>query len=168
MSGKTSDAKRPRTRCLFWIGLGKDLNNAITPHWTDNCRTVKMLVLWDFRRLSNTSILNTVPSTQTIGYDAFTRSPTIPFATLGYGYEVAGYPHFEVSEIEGEVQIEVKHSEQFAGLNSVYSDGPYLYNVGLANSYRVETFAVNFTGLFTPLLLQGGLKVAVCQASYFR
>jgi len=79
-------------------------------------------------------------------------------ATLDYGYEVAGYPYFKVSALEGEVQIEVKYSEEFAGLNNAYSDGPFLFTVGLSNSYRTETFSINSPGSFTAFLLQGGQR----------
>jgi hypothetical protein len=76
--------------------------------------------------------------------------------TLDYGYEVAGYPYFEVSDLQVAVQIEVKYSEEFSGLENVNSDGPFLFSVGLSNSYRVETFFINSTGDFTAFLLQGG------------
>lgn len=58
----------------------------------------------------------------------------------------------------GEVQIEVKYSEQFAGLNAPLSDGPYEYASGLSNSFRVETFNLTRKGETASFLLQGGQR----------
>ncbi len=63
-------------------------------------------------------------------------------ATLDYGHEVAGVPIFEVDSVSGKVQIEVKFSEEFAGLDAVYSDGPFPFATALSNTYRVETFEI--------------------------
>ena len=46
----------------------------------------------------------------------------------------------EVESVSVKVQIEVKYSEEFAGLNADFSDGPLVYAAGLSNTYRVETF----------------------------
>jgi hypothetical protein len=91
-------------------------------------------------------------------YTNFTLDSTSSVATLDYGFEVAGYPFFEVLAVNGTVQIEVKYSEPFAGLTQPFSDGPFPYAVGLSNSYRVETFIFNDTGLTTAFLLQGGQR----------
>jgi hypothetical protein len=68
--------------------------------------------------------------------------------TLDYAYEVAGYPYFEVAGYTGKVQIEVKYSEPFAGLNGPYSDGLFVFGIGISNSFRVETFEIHKIGSF--------------------
>lgn len=77
---------------------------------------------------------------------------------MDYGNEVAGYPFFVVSSITGSVQVEVKYSEEFNGLLSNFSDGPFPFNVGLSNTYRVETFEVAHSGPFDSFILQGGQR----------
>lgn len=55
-----------------------------------------------------------------------TLSPSAPVLTLDYGAEVAGFPYFEVTSLGGPAaQIELKYSEQFAGLNLSTGDGPW-------------------------------------------
>ncbi|KAH9215467.1 glycoside hydrolase family 78 protein [Leptodontidium sp. 2 PMI_412] len=88
----------------------------------------------------------------------FQLTPSTPVATLDYGSEVAGYPFFIVSSVTGTVQIEVKYSEEFSGLLANLSDGPLPFNIGLSNSYRVETFQVTKPGSFEAFLLQGGQR----------
>lgn len=86
--------------------------------------------------LGNGAISNLKP------FQAFQLSPLAPMATLDYGHEVAGVPIFEVEYVSGKVQIEVKFSEEFAGLDAVYSDGPFPFATALSNTYRVETFEI--------------------------
>jgi hypothetical protein len=55
-----------------------------------------------------------------------TLNPSAPVLTLDYGAEVAGFPYFEVTSLGGPAaQIEIKYSEQFAGLNLSTGDGPW-------------------------------------------
>jgi hypothetical protein len=89
---------------------------------------------------------------------SFQLIPSLPFATLDYGSEVAGYPIFDVSSMTGKVQIEVKYAEAFQALSSNFSDGPYPFAIGLSNTYRVETFEVTNSGTFEAFLLQGGQR----------
>lgn len=88
----------------------------------------------------------------------FELTPSTPVATLDYGHEVAGYPYYDVEFISGKVQIEVKYSEEFNGLNTNFSDGPFPFAIGLSNTYRVETFELTETGPFQAFLLQGGQR----------
>ncbi|KAE8157657.1 Six-hairpin glycosidase-like protein [Aspergillus tamarii] len=88
----------------------------------------------------------------------FTLSPRSPYATLDYGADVAGFPEFEVQELSGPVQIEVKYSEQFTGLLEPFSDGPSLFVSSLANAFRVETFNITGTGRYSSKLIQGGQR----------
>lgn len=77
---------------------------------------------------------------------------------MDYGQEVAGYPIFDVASLTGHVQIEVKYTEAFDGLRQPFSDGPYPFNVALANTYRVETFNITNTGSIEAYFLQGGQR----------
>ncbi|KAF7891701.1 hypothetical protein EAF00_008003 [Botryotinia globosa] len=88
----------------------------------------------------------------------FELTPSTPVATLDYGHEVAGYPYYDIEFISGKVQIEVKYSEEFQGLITNFSDGPFPFATGLSNTYRVETFELNETGPFQAFLLQGGQR----------
>lgn len=55
-----------------------------------------------------------------------TLKSSAPVLTLDYGAVVAGFPYFEVTSFVGDaVQIELKYSEQFPGLNSATGDGPW-------------------------------------------
>jgi hypothetical protein len=52
-------------------------------------------------------------------------TPSAPVVTLDYGADVAGFPYFEVTSVTGSaVQVELKYSEQFPGLNLDTGDGP--------------------------------------------
>lgn len=79
-----------------------------------------------------------------------------PLATIDYGSEVAGYPFFEIESVEAPVQIEVKYSEPYHGLQNVWSDGPYIFSTGLSNAVRVETFNVTGAGTVKSSLIQAG------------
>ncbi|KAJ5862503.1 hypothetical protein N7455_006571 [Penicillium solitum] len=94
----------------------------------------------------------------TTSYRDFTLTSSSPWAALDYGAEVAGFPSFEISNIPGPTQIEVKYSEQFTGLLEPFSDGPSLFVSSLANSFLVETFNITRTGKFSSELLQGGQR----------
>jgi hypothetical protein len=55
-----------------------------------------------------------------------TLKTSAPVLTLDYGADVAGFPYVEVTSFAGSaVQIELKYSEQFQGLNSATGDGPW-------------------------------------------
>lgn len=91
-------------------------------------------------------------------YRQFRLDASTPFATLDYGFEVAGYPFFEIESITRRLQIEVKYSEDAAGLDQDFSDGPFPFNIALANTYRVETFDIKEPGRIDAFLLQGGQR----------
>ncbi|KXS10019.1 glycoside hydrolase family 78 protein [Gonapodya prolifera JEL478] len=89
----------------------------------------------------------------------FTLDGNNSVATVDYGTEVGGLPWFEISSLSNEgLQIEVKYSETFGALNLEYSDGPYYFVTGLANSFRVETFNVTSTGRLSAFQIQGGQR----------
>ena len=71
--------------------------------------------------------------------------------------EKAGYP-LEVESVSVKVQIEVKYSEEFAGLNADFSDGPLVYAAGLSNTYRVETFEISHPGPVEAHFFQEGQR----------
>ncbi|KAJ5097361.1 glycoside hydrolase family 78 protein [Penicillium angulare] len=81
-----------------------------------------------------------------------------PLLTLDYGSEVAGFPYFQVSQVDGPVQLEVKYTEQFDGLNHVWADGPYYMASGLSNTFRVETFNITGPGKIKSYFIQGGQR----------
>ncbi|KAI4941641.1 hypothetical protein J4E91_010672 [Alternaria rosae] len=85
-------------------------------------------------------------------------SPASPLVTLDYGTEVAGFPLFYVSSNSGTVQIEVKYSEEYRGVEEPFSDGPWTFSNGLSNSFRVETFNVTNTGYIESFFVQGGQR----------
>jgi hypothetical protein len=85
-------------------------------------------------------------------------SPAKPFVVFDYGSEVAGFPYFNVSSLSGIVHIEVKYTEEFSGLLQPFSDGPWTFSNGLANSFRVETFNVTSTGYLESFFVQGGQR----------
>lgn len=102
--------------------------------------------------------VGSAPQVETEGYAPFTLNETNPLATLDYGGESAGYPFFEVSSLTGAVQVEVKYTEEFDGLNQPFSDGPFSFSNQLGNSFRVETFNFTSAGRLVAPLLQGGQK----------
>jgi len=82
-----------------------------------------------------------------------------PVLTLDYGAEVAGFPFLEISSItEAGTQLSLKYSEPYNGLGLEYSDGPFLFSSGLANSFRTETFNISSPGLKTSFFIQGGQR----------
>lgn len=81
--------------------------------------------------------------------------------TLDFASEVAGWPWLEVTAVnlkQGPVQVELKYSEEFNGLNSALADGPWLYSYGLMNSFRTETFNITQPGQIQSYFLQGGQR----------
>ena len=87
-----------------------------------------------------------------------TLSPANPLVTLDYGSEVLGIPTFDISAVSGPTQVELKYTEEFAGLNNIYGDGPWTYANGLSNTFRTETFEITQTGSLQSFFLQGGLR----------
>lgn len=85
-------------------------------------------------------------------------NPESPVATIDYGVEIAGYPFFEISKTEGPVQVEVKYSEPYAGLQHQWGDGPYTFSTSLSNAFRVETLNITHTGRVQSPLIQGGQR----------
>lgn len=77
---------------------------------------------------------------------------------MDYGHEVAGIPWFEVSDISTAVQLEIKYTEEFRGLNAPFSDGPFLYGNQVGANFRVETLNVTEKGRMQAFLLQGGQR----------
>ncbi|KAK4899263.1 hypothetical protein LTR27_003495 [Elasticomyces elasticus] len=103
---------------------------------------------------SNLSIDDASP----YGKASITLSSSQPFLTLDYGTEQAGFPFFVVSSLSGPTQIEVKYSEEFPALAGDQSDGPWTFTIGLANTFRVETFNLTDVGRTESFFLQGGQR----------
>lgn len=61
---------------------------------------------------------------QTYTGQPFTLNTSSPVATFDYGSLVAGFPYVQIAS-EVPVQIELKYSEPFDGLNLPYGDGPW-------------------------------------------
>ncbi|CAK7202855.1 hypothetical protein SEUCBS139899_005582 [Sporothrix eucalyptigena] len=55
-------------------------------------------------------------------------------------------------------EVELKFSEEYNGLWSQMSDGPWLYSYGLMSSFRTETFNITGAGNFQSYFLQGGQR----------
>ncbi|KAE8153050.1 Six-hairpin glycosidase-like protein [Aspergillus avenaceus] len=102
--------------------------------------------------------VGTEPELNTDDFATFKLSEHTPLATIDYGVERAGYPFFHVDSLTNPVQVEVKYSEEFEGLNSPFGDGPYTFANQLGNSFRVETFNITETGRLRSSLLQGGQR----------
>ncbi|OGM51017.1 hypothetical protein ABOM_000071 [Aspergillus bombycis] len=98
------------------------------------------------------------PELSTNDFATFALDPQSPLATVDYGAERAGYPFLVVSSLTQPVQLEVKYSEEFNGLDHPFSDGPYSFSNQLGNSFRVETFNITRTGRVTSSLIQGGQR----------
>ncbi|KAJ1715210.1 Six-hairpin glycosidase-like protein [Aspergillus flavus] len=98
------------------------------------------------------------PELNTNDFAEFALDPQSPLATVDYGAERAGYPFFVISSLSQPVQLEVKYSEEFNGLDHPFSDGPYSFSNQLGNSFRVETFNITKTGKVASSLLQGGQR----------
>ena len=89
---------------------------------------------------------------------SITLSPASPALTIDYGTEAAGFPFFDVSDLTGPSQIEVKYTEQYPGLDAPQGDGPWTFVNGLANTFRIETFNLTETGLTQSFFVQGGQR----------
>lgn len=87
-----------------------------------------------------------------------TLSPANPILTLDYGSEVLGIPTLDIGSLSGRVQIELKYTEEYAGLDNIYGDGPWTFSNGLSNTFRTETFEVKEPGTLKSFFLQGGLR----------
>ncbi|CZR61468.1 uncharacterized protein PAC_11364 [Phialocephala subalpina] len=100
-----------------------------------------------------------IDSLQPLSENAVILSPSAPVLTLDYGANVAGFPYFDVTSLAGPAaQIELKYSEQFEGLNLKTGDGPWLYALGLMNSFRTETFNITTAGTTESFFIQGGQR----------
>jgi hypothetical protein len=86
----------------------------------------------------------------------YALSKHTPVLTLDYGVDVAGFPYIDI--VSGAGQIELKYTEDFDGLNQLYGDGPWTFVVGLANSFRTETFNITGPGRIQSTLLQGAQR----------
>lgn len=74
---------------------------------------------------------------------------------------MAGWPWLDVQAVDlssGPVQVELKYSEEYNGLNSALGDGPWLYSYGLMSSFRTETFNITQTGQIQSYFLQSGQR----------
>ncbi|KAH0093899.1 Six-hairpin glycosidase, partial [Aureobasidium melanogenum] len=91
-------------------------------------------------------------------FTTFTLDKDTPVATLDYGYEVAGYPFFQVSSFQGRVQVESRYTEDLGDIDLPFSDGPFSFGQGLTNTYRVETFEVTSACQLESYLAQGGQR----------
>ncbi|KAI5206619.1 glycoside hydrolase family 78 protein [Aureobasidium subglaciale EXF-2481] len=94
----------------------------------------------------------------TCSFAAFTLNSSSPVATLDYGFEVAGYPFFQVAGFKGPVQIETRYSEDLGEIDLPYSDGPFPFGEGLSNTYRIETLEITSKGQLNSYLAQGGQR----------
>jgi hypothetical protein len=106
--------------------------------------------------LGQTPVLNGTLPYQT--GQSLVLSPANPVLTLDYGTEAGGFPYIEVQGFQGDLQFELKYSEQWNGLNQPNGDGPFTFAVALANTYRTETFNVQAPGPIESFFLQGGLR----------
>ncbi|RDW67558.1 hypothetical protein BP6252_08954 [Coleophoma cylindrospora] len=106
------------------------------------------------------SAIGSKPSLSDLSSFAYNASisPTSPILTLDYGSEVLGTPTFDVVAVSGPSQFEFKYSEEFAGLNNKYGDGPWTFANGLSNTFRTETFNITEPGSYASYFLQGGLR----------
>ncbi|KAF5538749.1 alpha-L-rhamnosidase A [Fusarium mexicanum] len=95
---------------------------------------------------------------KTYKLSSFTLNSKSRVATVDYGTERAGLPFFEVLKLEKPVQVELRFSEAFIYLEEPWSDGPYLFNTGQANSFRVETFNITQPGCYKSRFVQGGQR----------
>ncbi|KAG9558568.1 Six-hairpin glycosidase, partial [Aureobasidium melanogenum] len=95
---------------------------------------------------------------ETHPFTTFTLDKNTPVATLDYGYEVAGYPFFQVSSFQGKVQVESRYTEDLGDIDLPFSDGPFSFGQGLTNTYRVETFDVTSACQLESYLAQGGQR----------
>ncbi|TVY55629.1 hypothetical protein LSUE1_G009855, partial [Lachnellula suecica] len=100
----------------------------------------------------------TIDNLQPYSRISVTLSSSSPVLTLDYGADVAGFPYFEITSLEGPTQVELKYSEQFPGLNLATGDGPYLYTNGLMNSFRTETFNITTVNTTESFFIQGGQR----------
>ena len=87
-----------------------------------------------------------------------TLSSSNPLLTLDYATEALGFPTLEVKSVSELAQIELKYTEEFAGLNNEYGDGPWTFTNGLSNTFRTETFEITGPGSIQSFFLQGGLR----------
>ncbi|KAJ5833355.1 hypothetical protein N7474_001666 [Penicillium riverlandense] len=116
------------------------------------------------------------------GFEAYTESlitldENNPVLTLDYGSEVGGFPFVEVQTPSSAVQVQLKYSEPYDGLELPQSDGPWYYNPlsvnifemeinscyrlyvnGLMNSFRIETFNITESGKVQSFFIQGGFR----------
>ncbi|CAI7634564.1 unnamed protein product [Penicillium pancosmium] len=83
---------------------------------------------------------------------------SFPVLTLDYGNEVGGFPFVEVESPSSAVQIQLKYSEPYSGLELPEGDGPWLFTNGLMNSFRHETFNISHSGTTESYFIQGGLR----------
>jgi hypothetical protein len=56
------------------------------------------------------------------------------------------------------VQLEIKYSEEYRGLEAPFSDGPFLYGNQVGANFRVETLNVTGLGKTSAFLAQGGQR----------
>lgn len=98
------------------------------------------------------------PQPQTGPFAGFTLDPSSPIAVLDYGHEVAGVPWFKISNLDTPVQVEVKYSEEYRGLEAPFGDGPFLYGNQVGANFRVETLNLTVPGEHEAFLVQGGQR----------
>ncbi|KAF4335726.1 alpha-L-rhamnosidase A [Fusarium beomiforme] len=90
--------------------------------------------------------------------NGFTLNSRSRIATVDYGTERAGLPFFEVADVGKPVQVELRFSEAFIYLKEPWADGPFLFNTGQANSFRIETFNITQPGCYKSRFTQGGQR----------
>ena len=98
------------------------------------------------------------PGSATGSFTSFTLTSTDPVAVLDYGHEVAGVPWFDVSSLDSPVQVEVKYTEEYRGLEEPFADGPFLFGNQVGANFRVETLNLTTPGEHEAFLVQGGQR----------
>lgn len=89
----------------------------------------------------------TINANTPYGNQTLVLSPDSPVLTIDYGLESAGFPFFDVLDVSGPAQIEVKYAESFVSLESPYSDGKTSskgLRGGLYTSLRSRIFCLGF------------------------
>ncbi|KAF4455051.1 hypothetical protein F53441_2490 [Fusarium austroafricanum] len=104
------------------------------------------------------SCRNATPSFWPDGVAVDARYKSKTSKIIDYGTERADLPFFEVVGLEKPVQVELKFSEAFTFIDGPWSGGPYLFNTGQANSFRVETFNTTQPGCYRSSFVQGGQR----------
>ncbi|KAJ5128311.1 hypothetical protein N7448_002029 [Penicillium atrosanguineum] len=122
------------------------------------CSTVAYAVDAYFPKYYHLGAEPTIDGLQSYDRSSVTLDEHNSVLTLDYTTEVGGWPWVELESPSSPVQIQLKYSEPFDGLELPQGDGPWLYCNGLMNSFRTETFNITDSGTTQSFFLQGGLR----------